>query len=164
MKTTQPRASQQGFTLVELMVTISVMVILLAVAVPSLHRFTVRNQLAVARDDIASAIGLARMEAVRQGAPALLTAVGSSLADGWQICPDLDNDGVCDNGVPAVRQYPPPPTDVVVTGNKSLSFGALGVPATTATFTVCPSFGGSGYAVQLNASGTVDVDAYAGCP
>jgi type IV fimbrial biogenesis protein FimT len=163
MKTTQPRTRQHGFTLVELMVTISVLVILLAVAVPSLHRFTVRNQLAVARDDLAAALGLARMEAVRQGASTLLLATSGSLANGWQVCAD-NGSSACVAG-PVVRLYAAPPADVQLSGPAALAINALGVPAAGAsTYTVCPAGGGSGYVVQLNASGTVDVDTHASCP
>jgi len=64
--TTAPR--QRGFTLVELMITLAVAVILIAIAVPSFRNLTLSNRLTTTANDIVGALNVARMEAVKRNA------------------------------------------------------------------------------------------------
>lgn len=59
-----------GFTLVELMVTIVVSAILLAIAMPSFRDMILAHKLATAADGVVAAIQTARMEAIKRNAPA----------------------------------------------------------------------------------------------
>jgi type IV fimbrial biogenesis protein FimT len=54
-----------GFTLIELMVTIAVAAILIAIAVPSFKNLTVSNALTTAANDMVGALNLARMESIK---------------------------------------------------------------------------------------------------
>lgn len=56
----------QGFTLVELMVTLAVLAIIIGIAVPSFNAMTQRNRLTTAANEIVGALQTARMEAVRR--------------------------------------------------------------------------------------------------
>lgn len=56
---------ERGFTLIELMVTIAVAAILIAIAVPSFKNLTVSNALTTAANDMVGALNLARMESVK---------------------------------------------------------------------------------------------------
>ena len=58
-------AAWRGFTLIELMVTIAVAAILIAIAVPSFKTLTVSNALTSAANDMVGALNLARMEAIK---------------------------------------------------------------------------------------------------
>lgn len=60
--------AQRGFTLVELMVTLAVLVILLAVAVPSFRSITLGNRLTTNANELVGAIQTARMEAIKRNA------------------------------------------------------------------------------------------------
>lgn len=55
---------QRGFTLVEMMVTIAVLVILASIAVPGLQAFTTRSGMNAIRDDFSIALQRARLDAI----------------------------------------------------------------------------------------------------
>ena len=79
----------RGFTLMELMVAITVFGVLTALAVPSFTTMTNRNKLAAESNELLSAIQYARMEAIRTSAA--VTVCGSASADA-----DADDD--CEAG------------------------------------------------------------------
>ena len=60
------RRRQSGFTLVELMVTLAVLVILATLAAPSFARFIEKSRLRGAADDVVNLIEIARSEAVKR--------------------------------------------------------------------------------------------------
>ena len=60
--------SERGFTLVELMVTLAVAIVLLAIAVPSFRQITISNQLTTAANEVVLAVNTARMEAIKRNA------------------------------------------------------------------------------------------------
>ncbi|MEO8837619.1 MAG: GspH/FimT family pseudopilin [Herbaspirillum sp.] len=57
-----------GFTLIELMVTLAVAAVLMAVAAPSFRNITISNKLTTTANDVVGAINVARMEAIRLNA------------------------------------------------------------------------------------------------
>lgn len=66
------RCRRNGFTIVELMVTIGVAAILLVIAVPGFRNVTLANKLNAAANDMVNAINVARMEAIKHNASAQL--------------------------------------------------------------------------------------------
>jgi type IV fimbrial biogenesis protein FimT len=57
---------QAGFTLLELVITVAVLAIALAVGIPSFQGITNRNRLSAVTNEIVGATQLARMEAIRR--------------------------------------------------------------------------------------------------
>ena len=67
-----------GFTLVELMITIAVAAILLAVAVPSFRTITLSSRLSTASNDVVAAFNTARLEAIKLNAHTQLCSDSAS--------------------------------------------------------------------------------------
>ena len=57
---------QAGFTLLELVITVAVLAIVLAIAVPSFQGITNRNRLTAITNEVVAAMQLTRMEAIRR--------------------------------------------------------------------------------------------------
>lgn len=66
MRDTAINHTQRGFTLVEAMVTVAVVVILAAVAIPGLQAFIARSGMNAVRDDFAIALQRARLDAINR--------------------------------------------------------------------------------------------------
>lgn len=90
-----------GFTLVELLITIVVVSILLATGVPAFKDFINNNRLTTQANSLAISIQVARSEAVKRGSGAVICAstdqATCSAADdwstGWIVFSDIGQDG-----------------------------------------------------------------------
>lgn len=74
------RKSALGFTLIELMVTIAVLAIVAAIAMPSMQGIVRSNRLSAASTELVTALQLARAEAVRRNARVTVCASIDGLA------------------------------------------------------------------------------------
>lgn len=74
-----------GFTLIELMVTIAILAILMTVAVPSFVEFTRNNRVTSQTNDLVTAFNYARSEASRRSQPVSLSASGADFNAGWCV-------------------------------------------------------------------------------
>lgn len=91
---------QTGMTLIELMVTLSVVAILATVAAPNLQSMIERNQLQTLTNNIVSNLYFARSEAAKRGFNVALCAsnatqtvcdpTATNFANGWMIFTDYD--------------------------------------------------------------------------
>jgi len=99
----------QGFTLVELMVTLSVLAILAAVALPSFQGTIRLNRVSTENNEILGALNLARTEAIKTRAIAELCATPDGIAcgadwnQGWMVWSDLSRNGTLDAATEVVR-------------------------------------------------------------
>ncbi|MDD5391726.1 MAG: GspH/FimT family pseudopilin [Thiothrix sp.] len=98
---------QQGMTLIELMVTLSVVAIVASVAAPSLSSMMENNRLTALNNQLVSAINYTRGEAVKRNYNAAMcvrNSGGSGCASsggfdsGWIVFVDCDADGAVDTG------------------------------------------------------------------
>jgi type IV fimbrial biogenesis protein FimT len=81
----------RGFTLIELMVTVAILAIALGIAMPSFQDFVRRNHLAAANNNLASALSLARSEAIKRAAR--VTVASADWSGGWQVFVDTGTPG-----------------------------------------------------------------------
>lgn len=86
---------KSGFTLLELLVTIAIAGILIALAVPGFTSFIGSNRAEVQKSSFVNAINYARSEAVKRGVTIRITPlVASKWQGGWRIWSDVNNDAV----------------------------------------------------------------------
>ena len=71
-----PVRARRGFTLIELMVTLAVLAVLVAMAFPSFSAFMEKARLRAAADALLGQLALARSEAVRSDRNVLLNIIG----------------------------------------------------------------------------------------
>lgn len=74
-----------GFTLIELMVTVALMAVLLALAVPSFRDLLAAQRVRATAFSMVSDLVLARSEAVKRGASVTLTPAAAGWQAGWQV-------------------------------------------------------------------------------
>lgn len=78
-------ARARGFTLIELMATVTVAAILAAVAIPSFQQFILSQRIRTAAYDVSASLTLARSEAVKRNASVSVTPIGGDWTQGWTV-------------------------------------------------------------------------------
>lgn len=168
------RGQGRGFTMVELLVTLVVLAILLALAAPNMASFINNSRLRASQSELVSALTLARSEATKRGNFVVVEALapvvaGAEFSSGWRVFEDKNNNGVRDDDEEIFRSYP------ALAGNQR--FGTLGGVSTAAfnprgflkanarvEFTLCGQAGQSrGYQIKLEPVGLADVKEQTTC-
>lgn len=146
MSTRHPGPQQRGFNLIELMVTVAVVAILAAMALPSFNEAIVGNRVAGATNDFIAAVNYARTEAIRRNSPAGICATnnstscvtGASWSDGWIVWATNVADPTIQD-VLRVGAFSNRDTFSAPSGAKAVQFNLRGaLTGTPATFSLTP--------------------------
>lgn len=158
-----PKAS--GFTLIELMVVVTIIGVLLGVGVPAFRDATLSSKLSGYANSLVASIRTARSEAIKRNSRVVvcLSSNGNSCASsgtweqGWIVFPDANNNLAVDTGESILLNQQSLPTGIKLIESSStsvISFQPMGVTNTTYTFTVCRSSPVGKEERQVNVYGT----------
>jgi type IV fimbrial biogenesis protein FimT len=119
----------RGFTLVEFLVTLAILSVLAATAVPALAGFGQRLEMRRLSGDLLGNLYLARSEAIKRNGRVVLckSADASSCASsggweqGWIVFHDSNNDGLRAPGETLLQAMPPLPSGWRLAGNASVA-------------------------------------------
>lgn len=129
---------EKGLTLIELLVTISILAILMALAIPSFQSMIASSSLTTTTNDLANTLAQARSNAIRRGgrvtvcksASATQCATTGNWEQGWIVFNDTTKSGTSanvDTGEAITFVTPAQPTGIVINGNLSyISYAADG--------------------------------------
>jgi type IV fimbrial biogenesis protein FimT len=127
----------RGFTLIELVFTITVVAILAALAAPSFREFIATQRIRNASFDLMAALTLVRSEAITRNASVDLVRAGSSWSNGWTVSVGTT--------VLQVQQAYGGLTISDSAGLGTISYGKDGRSTTASTkFTIAPATGMAG--------------------
>jgi len=158
--------NHQGFTLIELMVTISVAAIIMALAVPSMKLMQANARMASAANDLASDLKKTRSDAISYRTNyTFVPNGGTNWSNGWLATYNIsDSANAAVSTKTSLQKVSLPPSITVAQNVTSLLFngttgrlsGSDGVPVDV-TFVVCDSSISTemGYSIVVNRFGRV---------
>lgn len=149
------KRTQHGFTLYELLTTILIVGVILAIGVPNMTAFRQNSRMTSAANDLHSSFHFARSEASRArtniticaSADGATCTAGAEFEDGWIVFVDTDGDITVDGGENILRQFPALNDDIVVNSGGNGDY-----------FSYAPTGQGRG-----NVTGTAPVDTLIMC-
>ncbi|MDH5432947.1 MAG: GspH/FimT family pseudopilin [Gammaproteobacteria bacterium] len=148
-----------GFTLMELMIAVTIAGILFSLAIPSFNNAIANSRLTSNANAMIGAINYARSEAVARGKNVAIVPVG---LNSWQVV-------VVGLSTEELRRFEPPQGDISITtldfesGITYQQTGYRPFPSTQGTITICDTKRGLGKLVTVEASGSVSIKDLTSC-
>ncbi len=136
-----------GFTLVELMITLAIAGILVAVGIPSFNSTISDSRLTSYANDFVTALNLARSEAIKRGQPVSIRKSNANWESGWRLFTDADGDGNEDTGDTLLRIYTGLPSTFTLRGTtpsytNRITYQSSGMSA-NGSFVICDNSDGN---------------------
>jgi len=137
---------ENGFTLIELIITLTVVGILTAIAVPAFRQFVESSRLTTATNDFIGDLSLARVEAMKRGTGSQTvvcassngtSCTGSAWQAGWIIFVDADVSGNFNTGDTSLKIHEALPASLTATTSpttSTLTFNGMGSMVTSLTY------------------------------
>lgn len=79
------RTGQSGFTLIELVVTITIVGLLASLAIPSMHKLVLTQYVRSGADELQTSLFYARSEAIKRAANVSVVPTGGAWTGGWTV-------------------------------------------------------------------------------
>jgi type IV fimbrial biogenesis protein FimT len=157
------RRKSDGFTIIELMITILVLAVLISLGAPNLYQMIVNNRLTTEVNSLVAGLQYARSEALRRNTVVTIGASSTDWSSGWNVWIDTDADNAVDGTETLLRSqnsqasgYTIEPPSSVTTSPAALRFNANGTIANASPLVmeVCKS-GSVGRVVTVSMVGQV---------
>lgn len=156
-KRNKPREGQStGFTLIELMVTLAILVILIGVAAPSFTSIVANQRARSVASELYATLMFARGTAIARNTNVTVLPKGTGWQNGWQV-QDVNNAILDDRGTAPGISISSAPSSVVFTPSGRLPAGVS--PA----FVLVPIAGGTTQCISVSLSGRPYMKAASSC-
>ncbi|MDD7805552.1 MAG: GspH/FimT family pseudopilin [Endozoicomonas sp. (ex Botrylloides leachii)] len=141
---------ENGFSLIELMATLSIAAILAALAIPNMRSVLAGHRVAVVTKQLYGSIMLARSEAVKRADfvslcrsthVGLCAGDGNNWASGWLVFADKNGNGMLDGDEEKIKVYQLSSESMTIDWNRGpfLRMNSRGQAVDSGTFTLCES-------------------------
>ena len=155
------KKSHLGFTLIELMVTTTVIAILAALAAPSFNEAILSNKLTSYANNFVASATLARSEAIKRNAVVTLCITATETSTTCTTTGDWEQGWIVLSGTTVIQRQQALSTGYKLIGTvKSIAFQSIGAGATSTSLTLCratPSIGGHNRVIALSLTGRPSV-------
>lgn len=163
-------AVARGFTLIELMTTVAVLAILLAIAVPSFSDSILSSRLSSYASDFVASTHVARSEAIKRNGRVSIcvsadgaSCIAGNWSQGWLVFHDADSNDIKATTEALIERRAAlfEGFSMTSTGGAILRFDPTGAGSTATTMTVCrktPSAGSQERVITVSVTGRTSVD------
>lgn len=121
-----PKNPTSGFTILELMIAISIAGILMAIAIPNFSDMIRNNRLTTYTNELVTSLNIARSEAVKRGGSVTVGKIGGAGGaywnNGWQVFVDTNADGVLDADEEVLKIFDKLPDSFTLVGHNFTGF------------------------------------------
>lgn len=150
--------SQQGFSLIELMVTLAIAGVLMMVGIPGFNESIKSDRLTTNINGLFTSLNLARSEAIKRNIPVTVKKTGAQWESGWTVFTDNTGvSGVMDGTDELIRSYDAIPAGYTLraTYTSFMTYQPTGI-STNGSFVLCQN--GTSSAPAANTSKVVNVN------